>query len=130
MIEEGIEMERRGDVLFVTFRGLYHFAAHLRLRSEVRDELAHRPARAVVLNLLDAVMLMDESAHDAIVKLVAESPRLDTPIAMVVKPQSHATTASLCARLWAEGLCVVPFLVPQNAADWASRRRVRSAQAA
>jgi hypothetical protein len=118
-----VEIERQGDVLVITFRGLYHFAAHLEVRALALREISTTPVRAAVLDLRDAVMMLDEAGREAVAELAAASSRGRTPVAIVVKPRAFDVTASLCALMLEHGFYWVPFLDPDDAAHWAASRR-------
>jgi hypothetical protein len=119
-----LTVERRGELLLATFSGLYHYAAHLQVRELVRPEVLRGGMRAVVLDLTEAVLMLDEVARGQIARLALEAqPPSRIPTAIVVKEKAFEPTVSLCAGMMQRGFFWAPFLDRADAVHWAETRR-------
>ena len=120
-----VAVERRGDVLYASYAGLFHYLAYLEVRGHVRAELLQTPTRAVVLDLRQAVFCLDAAAFDAIAEMASlSSPAVRTPTAVVVKEHTHEALTTLCARLWERGFYWATYEDFDDAERWAVSRRV------
>lgn len=119
--EQALKSRREGDVLVVTFSGLYTAAAHTAVRALVFDAVEDEPARAVVLNLLGAIHVMGHAARQrsAVESIDAGDP-LRLPIAIVVSPAMAQPIRRQCDAVGRQGMLWVPFTEVRTALRWAS----------
>lgn len=119
-----LKQRRDGEVLYVSFVGLYTAEAHLAAKRLIARELQAQPAKAVVFNLLGAVHLMGDAERASVRGAwIASASELRVPLAFVVPRHMFQAITSHCAEMWAHGFLWVAFVDPSDALDWAARRR-------
>jgi len=114
---------RQGDVLLVTFAGLYTQLAHIQTCRVVIRHAKERPTRAVVLDLRLAVNVMSDAQRRAAVMVDAEEAvRPHFPVAIVVSHAMFGAVSAQCAMMREQLHLWRPFLLLENALEWASSR--------
>lgn len=111
----GVRTRREGDVLVVSFSGVYTPEAHRDMMVRGITEAHQAPTRAIVINLLGAILLApDERPREA-------PPASDLgglPIA-IVGPEVERMERQ-CAALRSQGHLWVAFQTLPEALEWAS----------
>lgn len=124
--EDGLVMRARrdGDVLVVVAGGLVTVKTLRELRAFIGGRLAELDARAVVVDLRQAVHALDADGWEQVARDAADSG-LGPPVAMVVRDQSYMLVVHHCYRVAEYGPLRKAFKSAgmERALSWASKRR-------
>jgi hypothetical protein len=124
MTVEGMNVlvQRSGELLVLTMCGVMTLRGAAGVRAALLRLLAKGDARAVVVDMREAIPLFGRSGWRQLAA-PSDSDQIAPPIAIVVAPRYEHALRSYCLAMAHRGLVRGPFVGLHGAVEWASRRR-------
>jgi len=117
-----VRLDRSGELLLASATGVMTPRASDYMREVIIEALAHEDARALVVNLTDAVPLMSPGWRELSESRLAQD--IGPPMAVVMSPMYERELRAYCLRMAVNyGLVRGPFTDVPSALSWASSQR-------